>query len=69
VNCTEPPPCPNSGTWEWNHSYKYKTQIQYTCGPYGKFKSASGILKASIIAECNWNKTWTPAALDPCQGY
>jgi len=64
----EPPQRPQSGTWEWNHSYEYQTQIIYTCGPFGMFKSPSGKLYAATTAVCAWNKTWTPPLLDPCQG-
>ena len=68
INCTEPPQRPQSGTWEWNHSYKYLTKIFYTCGPFGKFKSPNGELYAATTSVCAWNKTWTPPLLDPCQG-
>ena len=69
INCTTPPERPPSGTWEWNKSYEYQTQILYTCGPYGKFKLSDGNLKDTIVSECAWNKTWVPTVLDPCQGY
>lgn len=63
-----PPPRPSTGTWEWDSSLAYKTEIIYTCGPFGQFKSSKGKLRQEIIATCNWNKTWTPSVLDPCQG-
>ena len=68
INCTDPPQRPPSGTWEWNKSYAYNTQILYTCGPFGNFKSPSGKLSNSLVSTCAWNKTWVPPALDPCQG-
>ena len=68
VNCTEPPDRPGTGTWEWSGDYEYLTQILYTCGPYGQFISARASLYSQVIAECQWNKTWSPEVLDPCQG-
>lgn len=68
VNCTEPPERPGTGTWEWSGDYQYLTQIEYTCGPYGQFMGADGQLYSQSIAECQWNKTWAPHTLDPCQG-
>jgi hypothetical protein len=52
------------GTWEWDSSFAYLTQIVYTCGPFGQFKAPGD----QIIAECAWNKTWIPSVIDICQG-
>ena len=69
MNCTEPPSRFPSGTWEWSGDYSFETQIVYTCGPYGKFEGSDGRLYKKLIAECMWNKTWSPPELDPCKGF
>ena len=56
------------GTWEWDSSHEYLTQIVYTCGPFGLFRSDEGTFRSQIVAECAWNKTWVPSVLDTCQG-
>ena len=68
VNCSEPPPKPDAGTWEWNGDYEYGTNILYTCGPYGNFRLESGELYEDLVVTCAWNKSWTPSPLDPCGG-
>ena len=40
----------------------------YTCGPYGQFENEDGELYAEVVAECQWNKTWSPPQLDLCKG-
>jgi hypothetical protein len=30
---------PGAGTWAWDGSYKFGTNISYTCGPYGNFQA------------------------------
>ena len=42
--------------------------MEYTCGPYGQFLSPEGNLHTSQVAECLWNKTWSPPSLNPCKG-
>ena len=66
VNCSEPPERPGSGTWAWNLEYKYRTEITYTCGPFGNFKGEDGERYTELTSYCAWNKTWTPSELDPC---
>ena len=66
VNCTEPPERPLTGTWSWSGDYSFSTQVIYTCGPYGQFLGQDGQLYPQLIAECLWNKTWSPPILDPC---
>ena len=66
VNCTDPPEKPGSGTWEWNQELSYATEILYTCGPFGNFQSESGDKYPDLTVHCAWNKSWTPAKLDPC---
>ena len=56
------------GTWEWSGDYKYGTAVLYTCGPYAQFESTEGELYKEIVAECQWNKTWSPPELDSCKG-
>ena len=66
MNCSEPPERPGSGTWAWNLEYKYRTEITYTCGPFGNFKGEDGEKYTELVSYCAWNKTWTPSVLDPC---
>lgn len=66
INCTEPPERPESGTWDWKSEYKYNTDIKYTCGPFGSFKSENGETYIEKIVSCGWNQTWVPSSLDPC---
>ena len=66
VNCTEPPPKPSAGTWEWDGDQAYGAAVTYTCGPYGSFQRDSGELYEEVISSCVWNKTWSPPALDIC---
>lgn len=66
VNCTDPPERHQAGTWEWNGEYSYSTQIEYTCGPYGKFIDTGGNRYETFVSTCEWNKTWTPSFLDSC---
>ena len=66
VNCTEPPERPTSGTWEWNGELIFATEVLYTCGPFGNFQDPEGYKYADLVSTCAWNKTFSPASLDPC---
>ena len=66
VSCSEPPPRPESGTWEWDGSYAYQTKIIYTCGPNGKFKLSNGSLVDEFTSICSWNKSFVPIKLPEC---
>ena len=68
VNCTDPPSRPPAGTWEWQNEFAYKSKAYYTCGPYGKFRSPEGDMYKEAVVECDWNKSWVPSQLDPCEG-
>ena len=68
TNCSDPPTRYPTGTWEWSKDYEYGTEILYTCGPYGQFESEDGQLYTELVAECLWNKTWSPPQLDKCKG-
>lgn len=68
INCTDPPARPSAGTYEWNGNRKYGSSVLYTCGPYGQFQDASGMLFKELTSTCQWNKTWAPNVLDPCAG-
>ena len=66
VNCTEPPERPTSGTWEWNGELVFATEVLFTCGPFGNFQGPDGYKYAELVSTCAWNKTFSPATLDPC---
>ena len=66
VSCSEPPPRPESGTWEWNKKYDFGTEILYTCGPNGKFLADNGTAFDEIVSTCTWNKSFIPAELPDC---
>ena len=72
INCTEPPPRPEAGTWEGQIrgalTYIYQHKVTYTCGPYGEFQAEDGTFYKETVAECVWNKTWVPPVLDHCVG-
>jgi hypothetical protein len=56
----------DAGTWEWNGNFHYRTEVLYTCGPYGNFKDIDGNYYEELVSTCAWNKTWDPPVLDPC---
>jgi hypothetical protein len=66
VNCSTPPVKPGAGTWDWDGSYTYGTNISYTCGPYGKFVSPGNIMFETQISTCGWNRSWVPDVLPDC---
>ena len=41
VNCSSPPERPGAGTWEWDGSQTFHTEVTYTCGLYGNFQVSS----------------------------
>ena len=67
IECGEPPSRPNSGTWEWNNDYSYKTKVEYTCGPFGVFEFDNGTVAETFTSHCAWNKSFVPDKLPPCK--
>ena len=55
-----------AGTWEWDGSFSYGTQVLYTCGPYGNFQRPDGSLYEYLVSTCTWDRTWYPPVLEPC---
>ena len=42
--------------------------FRYSCGPYAKFRNITGEneWQDTVIATCNWNKTWIPNPIPQC---
>ena len=66
VNCSQPPVKPGAGTWTWDGSIAYGTNISYTCGPYGNFIGPGNTMFETQISTCGWNKSWVPDVLPDC---
>ena len=68
VNCNSPPARPRGGTWDWPENFSFGSFVEYTCGPFARFKNKEGQLYEDARVECFWNKTFSPSKLDACQG-
>ena len=68
VNCNSPPARPRGGTWDWTENFSFGSFVEYTCGPFARFKNKEGQLYEDARVECFWNKTLSPSKLDACQG-
>ena len=44
----------------------YTSSALYTCGPYGNFLSSDGSLYEELVAQCEWNMSWSPSSLPAC---
>lgn len=69
VSCLDPPPeTPRGALRFWDGRVDFGTEIEYTCGADGLFKSPStGETYPVQTAACGWDGRWSPEArLDPC---
>ena len=55
------------GCRKWAGNLRYGATAEYECGPYAHFSNeTANVTYNTATLECQWNKEWSPAALDDC---